>query len=99
THIARQFHTGAPAPTLNGLAKALGVPSRLTIQILGGLQQARLVQELGGVEGGYTPARPLDKITCHEILQALRAGQGEELATREEPERELVRGQFSRIEA
>ena len=44
------------------------------------------------------PARPLETITCHDILLALRASQGQELATRDEPTRAEVYGEFHRIE-
>ena len=48
---------------------------------------------------GYLPARPLDRITAQDILQAVRAGQGMELATREDPGRAMVRDEFERIAA
>jgi hypothetical protein len=40
----------------------------------------------------------LETITCHDILLALRASQGQELATRDEPARSEVYGEFHRIE-
>ncbi len=59
---------------------------------------ARLVVEAAGAEPAYLPARPLENITCHDILMAMRAGQGQELATRDEPARNEVYGEFHRIE-
>jgi cellobiose-specific phosphotransferase system component IIA len=44
------------------------------------------------------PARPLETITCHDVLQALRATQGQELATADEPLRDELYGEFNRIE-
>ena len=58
---------------------------------------AQLVVEVTGRENGFTPARPLDQITCHDILQAMRASNGHELATRDEPTRKEVFGEFQRI--
>ncbi len=54
--------------------------------------------ETAGAEPAYLPARPLESITCHDILLALRASQGQELATRDEPTRSEVYGEFHRIE-
>jgi DNA-binding IscR family transcriptional regulator len=62
------------------------------------LSAARLVTETAGAELAYMPARPLETITCHDILLALRASQGQELATRDEPTRVEVSGEFHRIE-
>ena len=52
---------------------------------------------MAGIEPAYAPARPLENISCHDILLALRAGQGQELATRDEPARTEVYGEFERI--
>jgi hypothetical protein len=60
---------------------------------------AYLVAETAGAEPAYLPARPLEQITCHDVLMAMRASHGRELATREEPARNEVYGEFSRIEA
>ena len=59
---------------------------------------ARLIVETTGADPAYAPARPLETITCHDILLALRAGQGQELETRDEPGRNEVYGEFRRIE-
>jgi hypothetical protein len=40
----------------------------------------------------------MEMITCHDILLALRATQGQELATRDEPTRVEVYGEFQRIQ-
>ena len=40
----------------------------------------------------------METITCHDILLALRATQGQELATRDEPTRAEVYGEFQRIQ-
>jgi hypothetical protein len=63
------------------------------------LASARLVVETAGQELAWLPARPLEHITCHDILRAMRASQGQELATRDEPMRHEVLGEFERIEA
>jgi len=62
------------------------------------LAAARLVVATAGTARGYLPARPMETITCHDILLALRASHGQELATRDEPTRSEVYGEFQRIQ-
>jgi hypothetical protein len=47
----------------------------------------------------YLPARPLEQITCHDVLQALRTARNGGVATREDATREQVRQQCDRIQA
>jgi DNA-binding IscR family transcriptional regulator len=82
---------------LNRLASDLSIPTRLVHQVLRTLIGAGLVVEVTGREAGFAPSRPLDQITCHDILQAMRASHGQELATRDEPTRKEVYGEFQRI--
>jgi membrane protein len=98
TCIGQRFVRGEPPLSAVEIAKALAVPSRLVQQIMRTLSSARLVTEAAGAEPGYLPARPLENITCHDILLALRASQGQELATRDEPTRIEVYGEFRRIQ-
>jgi hypothetical protein len=53
---------------------------------------------VSGSECAYVPARLMETITCHDILLAMRASQGQELATRDEPTRSEVYGEFQRIQ-
>lgn len=96
--IGQTFARGQPPPAVAAMADALAIPSRLVQQVLQTLAAARLVVEANGAEAAYVPARPLESITCHDILLAMRAGQGQELATRDEPARTEVYGEFHRIE-
>lgn len=98
TLIGQHFQRGEKPPGAAAMAESLAIPSRLVSQVLQPLIQARLLLEVGTPESGYSPARPLDQISCQSILQALRAGQGQEPPTREEPMRELVRGAFEEIQ-
>lgn len=95
--IGQRFQRGELPASVAELADGLAVPSRLVHQILQTLMASRLVIEVAGKELAYAPARPLDTITCHDILLALRAGQGQELTTRDDPARAEVYGEFSRI--
>lgn len=99
TCIGQHFHGGQSPATVALMARELGIPSKLVQQVLQTLLAAHLVVEVSGSEPGYSPARPLETITCHHILLAMRATQGQELVTREEPVREEVFGEFARIQA
>lgn len=99
TCIGQRFNRGLPTPTVQEMSRELGIPSKLIQQVLHTLLAARLVVEISGAESGYSPARPLDTINCHHILLAMRATQGQELVTRDEPVRMEVFGEFARIQA
>jgi membrane protein len=98
TCIGQRFQRGEPPVTLSKIATELGIPTRLAQQVLQPLLAARIAVEIGGNEPGYTPARPLDVITAHHILHALRTGGGQELPMRDGPVRAEVLGEFARIE-
>jgi membrane protein len=99
TYIGQRFHEGLPPVTIRDISKELGVPGKLAQQVMRTLLTAGLVVEVGGTEAGYSPARPLDAINCHHILLAMRAAHGQEPATRDEPVRAEVLGEFARIQA
>ncbi len=97
TFIAQRFEEGAPAPSSSEIADALGVPLRLVCQLISPLVENRLVVEVNGKESGYFPARPLGQISAEDVLNALRAGQGVDLATSDDASRASVRGEFDSI--
>jgi membrane protein len=98
TCVGQRFVRGEPPPSAIEIAEALAVPTRLVQQLMQTLSAARLLTEAAGDEPSYLPARPLENITCHDILLALRASPGQELATRDEPTRSEVYGEFQRIQ-
>jgi len=98
TLIGQRFQSGLKPASVIQLATELGVPSRLTQQVLRTLTAAHLVTEVGGVENAYVPARPLDTINAHHILLALRSGSGRELPVTEQPALAEIYGEFARIE-
>ena len=98
TFLAQQFDRGGRPPTLLEIAMEMGVPSRLVNRVLQPLIEARLVLEVSGNDLSYAPGQPLEKITCGDILQTLRAGGGSEVETRAEGGRHLVREEFDRIQ-
>jgi membrane protein len=98
TCIGQRFLRGQVPPSVGEIGEELCVPTRLIRQIMQTLANARLVVEVAGAEPAYCPARPLETITCHDVLLAMRASQGQELATRDEPTRAEVYGEFNRIQ-
>ncbi|MFM2294619.1 MAG: hypothetical protein RLZZ350_1032 [Verrucomicrobiota bacterium] len=98
TAIARRFQRHEPPATLAELSAELAIPSKLAQQVLSPLLAAHLVSEVANTDHAFVPARPLDTITAHDILHALRATHGHEVVTREEPLREELLGEFARIQ-
>jgi membrane protein len=98
TFVGQRFLRGELPPSVMEAAVALDVPGQLVRQIMQTLCAARLVTEASGPDTAYLPARPLENITCHDVLLALRASPGQELGTRDEPTRAEVYGEFHRIE-
>lgn len=99
TCIGQRFQRGLPPATVKEISVELGIPSKLVQQVMRTLLAAHLVVEVSGAETGYSPARPLETINCHHILVAMRATHGQEPATRDEPVRIEVLGEFARIQA
>lgn len=97
TLIAQHFVRGQKPPGVNFIASALGVPSRLVSRILEPLLEAKILVEVVDEETLYSPARPLAQITAHDVMQALRAGRGMELDTRDDALRHRVRDEFESI--
>jgi membrane protein len=98
TLIGMRFQLGESPASLQQISSSLGVPTRLVQQVLQPLLAARLVTEIVGTEPAYLPARPLETITAHHVLRAVRAGSGQELVTRDEAGRAEVLGEFAKIE-
>jgi membrane protein len=97
--VARQFAGGAPAPGITQLANSLAVPSKLVSQVLQPLLRAQLILETNDRIPAYVPGRALDRISAHQILQAIRAGQGQDLSPSEDPAQAGVLAAFERINA
>ncbi len=95
--VGQRFLHGERPATVPEMADALVVPTRLVEQIMQTLLAAGLVLEVAGGENAYAPARPLEAINCHHVLLALRAGLGQELATRDDPARAEVFGEYEKI--
>jgi membrane protein len=99
TCIGQRFQNALPPPTITQIAKELNLPSRLTQKILQTLIATRLVTEVIGVENGFVPARPLETINAHDILLAMRTGNGQELPIQSTTALAEIYGEFARIES
>lgn len=95
--IGRRFFAGEKPATGAALSEQLGVPTRMAGRILLALVNARLLAESQAGEAAYLPARPLEQITCHDILLALRTSRNGTVATRDDAVREQVRGHFEKF--
>lgn len=99
--VGQRFLRGERPATVPEMADALVIPTRLVEQIMHTLLVGGLVVEAvldtKGRETGYSPARPLENISGHDVLLALRVGQGQELETRNDPGRAEVFGEYERI--
>jgi membrane protein len=98
TGLGRRYQTGQPAASLPQIAAELGVSTRLAREILQTLLAARLVTEVAGAEAAYVPARSLETINAHQVLQAVRSVNPAETGTGTEPVRDEIYGEFARIE-
>jgi uncharacterized BrkB/YihY/UPF0761 family membrane protein/DNA-binding IscR family transcriptional regulator len=97
TLLAQHFQRGERPPGVNQIATTLCVPSRLVGRLVQPLLQAKLIVEVVDPETAYAPARPLDQITAHDVLMALRVGQGLELETRADDARPRVSQKFESV--
>ncbi|MSU60988.1 MAG: YihY family inner membrane protein [Pedosphaera sp.] len=95
--IGHAHQTGAKPPTASQMAQNLGLPPRLTSELLSAFAGASLTLETNGTEHGFAPARPLSQITVHEILQSLRRGQGREPVTSADNFREALRTEYEKV--
>src|SRR6185369_9319640 len=99
THLAQRFEKGAKPATGLDLAAELGVPNRLVSRVLEPLIEGRLVIEVTCPNQiAYAPARPLENITYHDILQIMRVGGGQELETCKDCSRPVVNAEFHKIQ-
>jgi membrane protein len=97
TFVAQRFDAGDKPPTRIEMAKHLGIPTQLAIQVIQPLLCSKLLVEVQGEETSFAPGRPIEKISLEDILCSLRAGQGRELATCDDAARAVVREQYERV--
>jgi membrane protein len=96
TGIGHRFQNGEPPATLQELADDLEIPTKLAQQVLQRLLSAQLITEISG-DAAYTPGRPLDAISIHDMLLAMRRGH-QELPTPGSPCAAGILAEFEKIE-
>jgi membrane protein len=99
TLLAQRFERGLKPPTLLEIGTELGVSTRLAGRIVQPLIDTQLAAEVRGKEACYAPARPIETITCEDILEVFRIRNGRDLETKDEPTRPIVCAEFERIRA
>jgi membrane protein len=97
TEIARRFSAGERPVGASALSNRLGIPPKLASTLLKSLADARLVTGTSGPEAAYVPARPIEQISVHSVLIALRTANGEDLVTAEDSLRDVVRSELTAV--
>ncbi len=98
TFLAQRFYNGTHPPALIEISETLAVPSKLLQKVIEPLIQTGLIIETAAKETAYTPGRPLSKISYDDIIQAMRCGVGQEVPTRNDSNRALVKQEMEKIE-
>ena len=73
TIIGHRFQKAEPPANIQDLSDELKIPTKLTQQVLQRLLSAHIITEISG-NIAYTLSRPLDSISIHDILLAMRSG-------------------------
>ncbi|HTR41415.1 MAG TPA: YhjD/YihY/BrkB family envelope integrity protein [Pseudomonadales bacterium] len=97
TSIGRRFQNGQQPAEVPDVATELRVPTKLAQQILQVLFDAHILTEIVG-NAAYTPARPLESITIHDILFAMRSCCAQEVAHPNDNANAEVLEEYGRIE-
>ncbi len=98
TLIAQRFDDlKGDAPSVIDIAQVLRVSTRLVDDILKSMSAAGLVMETVGRETGFTLTRPLEKISCHDVLMALRTARGQMTDTADDAAKQAVNGVFEKV--
>lgn len=100
TFVAQQFHWGEQPPSAAQIAESLCVPSQLVSKVMQPLLKSNLLLSVASSipnETAYAPGRPIEQISYQDILDSIRAGIGQELETRDDQARKVVRAKFNEI--
>jgi membrane protein len=98
TVLGQRFNDGTgKAPGIIEISQLLRVSTRLVDQVLKAVRTGGLVMETTGDDIGYTLARPLDKISCHDILMAMRMSNGNMATSSSDYAKAVVDDVFARV--
>lgn len=95
--IGEGYYRAQKPLTMLELSARIAVPSRLAHSVLQTLLKAGLLIEVAGMDTAYAPARPLENITCHDILHSMRSGSGVDVPTRDDASRTRIQQEVIRI--
>jgi membrane protein len=98
-YLAGRFSRGEAALTLEEIAVRLTIPPRLLRDVLEELRRLGYVSEVarGHAENGFQPARALDAVAVHELLQGLSKDGDNYDHVHEIPERNVIAQLASRL--
>ena len=71
--IATAFHYGTPPLTKERLAEILGIPVRMTKELLVQLMELGFVIRADGEKASYHPARELEQVSVNDVLAGLNS--------------------------
>ena len=98
TFIGQRFDdTEGRPPSVVDIALALRVSTRLVDDILKSMVAGGLVMETRDHETGYTLTRPLEKISCHDVLMTLRTARGETTESADDAAKQAVDELFEKV--
>ena len=98
TLIGQRFDNArTTAPSVIDIGQSLHVSTQLVDDILKSMTTAGLVMETLGRETGFTLTRPLEKITCHDVLHALRTARGDVIETADDGAKHAVDVMFEKV--
>lgn len=99
-HCARAFRERLAPPSIARLAGVLSLPTGIVTQVAQALLDAHILASVMQPEPGFLPARPLEDISAHDILVALRFGKGQDpMALENDAGEEPLREGLNRIRA
>jgi len=84
TAIGMCFQRGERPPAAASLANQLGIPPKLAASLLRSLASSGLLHETSGAETSFVPAKPLNEVSLHSILLAIRTAHGRDISTAED---------------
>jgi len=95
--VGRAFQNAERPPSVEDLSAASGAVPRLCLDVLDRLKGAGLVLELVGEPPAYMPARPLESITLHDVLRAMRSRNGTDWDGAESDPTREVWSEYARV--
>lgn len=94
--IGRRFQNGELPAVAHEIADELQVPTKLAQGVLQRLLAAKIVTEITG--DTFVPARPLEAISAHDILLAMRSSDEPALAMPKNAAATEILHEFEKIE-